>query len=105
MTRSGRVLLPVLLGLVVPAAVVFLVYSVTHLIGSATTYHVRVVARPAGAATPTAAEVARLAAEQNHWGVLAMFAVMAVAGSLVLTLVVWLLAGQQAAARRRLERR
>ncbi len=41
----------------------------------------------------------RLLAEQNHWGILAMFAVAAVAGALVLTLVTWLLGGPRAAGR------
>ena len=100
MTRSGRVLLWVMLCLAVPAAVTYLVVSVVHLVGSATEYHDRVTAPPAGVAPPTTAAVARLDAAQMNWGVHAMFAVAAVAGAAVLTLVVWLLDLQRAAARR-----
>ena len=91
--RAGRVFLPLLVGLVLPAAVAWLAWSITHLIGSVNTYHVRVLARPAGSPMPTPAAVQRLLAEQNHWGVLAMFAVAAVAAVLVLSLVTWLLGG------------
>ena len=101
MTRSGRVLLPVLVGLALPAALAGLVVAIVHLVSSATAYHVRVLGRPAGAAVPSEAEVARLLADQNHWGVLVMFAVAAVALCLVLSLVTWLLGGQRPPADRR----
>ncbi len=100
-SRRGRVLLPVLLGLALPAAAAFLVYSVTHLISSATTFHVRVVAPAAGTTLPTTAAVDRLQADQNHWAIVAMFAVAIFAGCLVLTLVTWLLGNQQRRADRR----
>ena len=79
--------------LAVPAAVVGLVYAVTHLVASDTAYHVRVVAPPPGAPVPSAAEVARLLAEQNHWGILAMSAIAGVAGAVVLTMLTWLTGG------------
>ena len=90
-----------MLGLALPAALVFLVYSVTHLIGSATTYHVRVVAPENQGLHPPAALVARLQADQTHWGDLAMFSVAIFAACLVLTLVTWLLGTQQRRADRR----
>jgi hypothetical protein len=86
--------------LALPAAVAWLVYSVVHLVNSATAYHVRVIGRAAGAPMPSDAEVRRLLADQNHWGILAMFAVAAVALSLVLTLVTWLLGGSGPGSRR-----
>jgi hypothetical protein len=84
-----------MLALLVPAAVAWLVWSVTHLVGSATTYHVRVLAPPPGTASATTAVAQQLLSDQNHWGDQTMFAVAAVAASLVLTLIVWLLDGQQ----------
>lgn len=100
MIQSGRVMLPILAGLVLPAVVVWLVWSVSHLIASATAYHVRVVAPPAGAVPASAAEVARLLAEQNHWGILAMSAVAGVAAAVVLTMLTWLTGGPRRPDRR-----
>ena len=99
-SRSGQVLLWVMLCLAVPAAVTYLVVSVVHFVGSATEYHDRVTAPQAGAARPTTAVAAQLDAAQMGWGVHAMFAVAATAGAAVLTLIVWLLDLQRAAARR-----
>ncbi len=98
--RPGRVLLPVLVALVIPAAVTWLVWSVTHLVGSATSYHVRVTNRPPGVPMPTTAVVQQLLLEQNRWGDSVMFAVAAVAAALVLTLVAWLLGSQRKTASR-----
>ena len=98
--HPGRVLLPAMLGLALPAAVAWLVVSVVRLTSAATAWHVRVVNPAPGTPPLPAADVARLAAEQNRWGVLAMFAVAAVAACLVLTLVVWLLGLQRQAVER-----
>ena len=76
--------------LVLPASAAWLAYAVVHLVRSDTAYHVRVVAPPPGAAA-TPAQAQRLQDVQNHWGDLSMFAVAGLAGSLVLTLVTWLL--------------
>ncbi len=94
MTRLGRVWLPVVACLVLPTAVAWLVWSVTHFVASATAYHVRVVAPPAGAVAASAAEVQRLLAEQNHWGVLAMSAIAGVAGAFVLAVLTWVTGGR-----------
>ena len=99
--RRGRVLPLVLALVVVPAAVAWLAASVVHLVRSDTAYHVRVVDPPAGSPPLPPAIVDRLQADQNRWGVQAMFAVAAVAASLVLTLVAWLLTWQRDNARRR----
>jgi hypothetical protein len=88
--RSGRVLLLLLVGLAVPASIGWLAYALVHLIGSATSYHERVLARPAGVLEPTTAQVHAMLADQNGWGVMTMFAVAAVAATLLLTIVAWL---------------
>ncbi len=88
--KSTRLALPLLL---LTGAAAWLAYSVSRLVGSATAYHDRVLSRAAGAPMPTDAEVQRLLADQNHWGILAMFAVAIFAAVLVLTLVTWLLGG------------
>ena len=101
MIRRSRVLLPSLIALALPASVAWLVVSVVRLVHSATAYHVRVISRPAGAPVPSDAEVRQLLADQNHLGILAMFAVAVLALCLVVTLVTWLLGTQQRRADRR----
>ena len=75
----------------VPASSAWLAYAVVHLVRSDTAYHVRVVAPPLGTAPATPVQAQRLQDRQDRWGDLTMFAVAAVAGSLVLSLVSWLL--------------